>query len=114
MCPLVLYSDDTSGNRSKQWNKFDCWLLSMANLPLKMARQFSNIHMLCCSNRVSALDMTGALVEELLQLEQGVVLFDSHLKSNVVVVAPVICILADNARASELVNHLGAMAIKFC
>ena len=86
----------------------------MANLPLKMARQFSNIHMLCCSNRVSALDMTGALVEELLQLEQGVVLFDSHLNSNVVVVAPVICILADNARASELVNHLGAMAIKFC
>ena len=24
--PLILYSDDFSGNRSKKWNKFDAWL----------------------------------------------------------------------------------------
>ena len=31
ICPLVLFSDDTSGNRSKKWNKFDYWCLTLAN-----------------------------------------------------------------------------------
>ncbi len=31
--PLILYSDDTSGNRSKQWNKFDSWCIILAGLP---------------------------------------------------------------------------------
>lgn len=63
---------------------------------------------------MSALDMSEALVEELLQLERGVILYDSYLNRNIFVIAPVICILADNARASELTNHLGATANKFC
>lgn len=32
----------------------------------------------------------------------------------VLVVAPLMCILADNSRASELLNHLGASARKYC
>lgn len=86
----------------------------MANLPSKESHQFSNVHFLCCSNKVSALDMTEALVDQLLQLEGGVILYDSFLKGNVFVRASVICILADNARASEIANHLGATAKKFC
>ena len=31
--PLIIYSDDTSGNRSKKWNKFDYWCLLLAGLP---------------------------------------------------------------------------------
>ena len=30
MLPLILYTDDTSGNKSKHWNKFDCWCLKLA------------------------------------------------------------------------------------
>ena len=86
----------------------------MANLPSKQFHQFSNIHFLCCSNKISALDMSEALVDELLQLEQGIILYDSYLKRNVFVKAPVICILSDNARSSDLTNHLGATAKKFC
>ena len=26
--PLLLYTDDTSGNRSKKWNKFNCWCMT--------------------------------------------------------------------------------------
>ncbi len=35
MVPLVLFTDDTSGNKSKQWNKFDYWVLRIAGLPIK-------------------------------------------------------------------------------
>lgn len=114
MAPIVLYSDDTSGNRSKKWNKFDCWCLSMAGLPIKLARQFSNIHLLAFSNKVSAFNMTNALVKELLVLEKGITVYDDFLKHDIYLLAPVMCILADNARSSELLNHLGATAIKYC
>ena len=28
--PLILYTDDSSGNRSRKWNKFDNWALLLA------------------------------------------------------------------------------------
>lgn len=30
MLPLILYNDDTSGNKSKKWNCFDVWALMLA------------------------------------------------------------------------------------
>jgi hypothetical protein len=58
--------------------------------------------------------MTAPIVEDLLMLEKGVRVFDSLLNMEVMVVAPVICLLCDNARASELLNHLGSKALKLC
>lgn len=112
--PLILFSDDTSGNKSKKWNKFDYWSLSFANIPKEKSRAFRNIYFLCCSNRLTALDMAGPLVEDLKSLEQGIVVYDSSLTCNVVVITPVICMLCDNARGSELTNHLGSKATRFC
>ena len=57
--------------------------------------------------------MAGPLVSELLKLE-GLVVYDSYLNCNIKVLAPLACFLADNARASDLTNHMGAMALKFC
>ena len=42
--PLVLFSDDTSGNRSKKWNKFDYWSMTLAGLPIREARSFHNMY----------------------------------------------------------------------
>lgn len=114
MVPLALYSDDTSGNRSKKWNSFDVWALMLAGLPRKENAKLNNIHLICASNSVKALDMAKAIVDDLLALEKGVVMFDSALQKEVLVVAPVLCFLADNARSSELVNHSGSSANKFC
>lgn len=96
MSPIVLFSDDTSGNRSKKWNKFDYWSMCMAGLPISIARQFCNIHLLACSNKVTAVQMISALVNELLILEKGIIVYDALLKCDILVIAPVICILADN------------------
>lgn len=114
MAPVILYSDDTSGSKSKKWCKFDIWCLSLAGLPISEARTLENIHFLACSNNVFALDMADALVNELLKLEQGVIVYDAVSQCDILVIAPVMCILCDNARASELSNHLGAKAIKYC
>lgn len=77
ICPIVLYTDDTSGNKSKKWNKFDCMLVSQFSQPT--SENGSPILQHTCSNRMSALDMTGALVDELLLLE-GVVIYNSYVK----------------------------------
>ena len=53
-------------------------------------------------------------MNELLEFEQGIIVYDSYLKCNVFVMAPILRVLADNARVSELTNHLGATANKFC
>ena len=117
MVPLVLYSDDTSGNRSKKWNEFDVWAMMLAGLPRAENSQLENIHFICacCSNETSAVEMATPIVEDLSGLEmEGVIVYDAYLKQEVLAVAPVLCILGDNPRASELVNHQGSTARKFC
>ena len=62
-----------SGNRSKVWNKFDIWCMTLAGLPSIEQRQFQNIH---CSNKLNALKMADSLVDDLLLLEQGIIVDD--------------------------------------
>ena len=114
VAPVVLYSDDTSGNKSKKWNKFDSWCMTLAGLPQHMVDRPQHMHLLACSNNVSALDMAALLVDDLLRLEDGVVMYDVTKGKDVLVIAPVMSILCDNPRASELLNHLGSRANKLC
>ena len=65
MVPLMIYSDDTSGNRSKVWNKFDSWCFLLAGLPKKENAKLENIHFICTSNKVSVLELAVAPVQEL-------------------------------------------------
>ena len=59
--------------------------------------------------------VNGLLVQELKSLSsEGVVVYDAHLKQNVLVIAPVLCVICDNPRASELLNHAGSSAKHFC
>lgn len=54
-------------------------------------------------------------MKELKQLEEhGVEAYDAFLKKEVLLVAPVLCFIGDNPRASEVVNHLGPGSRKFC
>ena len=55
------------------------------------------------------------MVEELKELECiGMPEFDAHLQVEVLVVAPVLCFIGDNPRASEIMNHLGPGSKMFC
>ena len=58
--PLILYSDDTSGNKSKRWNKFDSWCVKLAGLPNDENQKFSNIYHISSSNKVYTQNISHA------------------------------------------------------
>ena len=113
--PLILFSDDTSGNKSKKWHKFISWYLKLAGLSGQTSSKVCNIHFVCCSDNLSTLELGKPIAEELLFLEtQGIEVYDALNNQNVIVVAPLICIVADNPMASEITNHLRGAANKYC
>ena len=115
MLPIILFSDDTSGNRSKKWHLFDSWSVTLAGLPRHENSKIPNIHFCCCSDTVSAMDMCDAIAPELMQLEkEGIEAYDAYHGQLVIILSPLMCIVADNPRASELLNHLGGAARRYC
>lgn len=114
MVPLILFSDDVSGNRSKKWNGLDVWVMLLAGLSKDENAKLHNIHLITASNKVKTLELAEPIVKDLIKLERGVVMYDAYFQKKVVVVAPVLCIMADNPRSSELLNHGGSSARKFC
>ena len=115
MVPLILFSDDTSGNRSKKWHKYESFYLLLAGLLRRDNMQHVNIHFICSSDSVTPLDMAEPIARELATLEnEGAEVFDEYSNENdVLVVAPLLLIKCDNPRASELLNHLGSSANMF-
>ncbi|KAI9477115.1 hypothetical protein BDB00DRAFT_776005, partial [Zychaea mexicana] len=63
--PVNLFTDDTSGNRSKKWNKFDSWSLTPAALPLAERNKRENTHLIAVHNKLTALEMLPFIVEDL-------------------------------------------------
>ena len=114
MVPLILFCDDTSGNRSKKWHKFDCWYLLLAGLP---HHETSKLHFVCCSDKVTPLEKREQIVFELNVLEKtGIEVCDATCSTCTIalVIAPFVLIICDNPRASELLGHLGSTALKYC
>ena len=112
--PLLLYSDDLSGNRTKKWNCFNVWCLMLAGLPKELNAQHENIHLMSASNKVPVLQMVKPIVEDLLVLQEGIFMFDAYSQEDVLVVAPVLAVMGDNPRASEIAGHLTGNPNKFC
>lgn len=113
--PYMVYSDDTSGNKTKKWNKFDVCCILLAGLSRKENAQLHNIHFVCCSNKLSMLEMSKPLASEMTLLEdKGVIVYDAFLKKDVLVLAQPLCFICDNPRASEICGHLGSSAKLYC
>ena len=88
--------------------------ICMVRLPKKQNRDLNNIHLITCSNKVPCMELAEGFIHDLIQLEEGVVMYDAHLKTNVLVRAPVILIIGDNPRHSKILSHMGSTANKFC
>ena len=89
MVPSMIYSNDTSGNKSKVCNKFDSWSFLLAGLPKKENAKLENIYFICSSYKVSVLELAVAPVQELELLEDGIVAYDAAMQSDVLIVSPV-------------------------
>ena len=64
--------------------------------------------------QVDCIEMSKPIVDELKMLEKdGVPLYDAFLQKEVLAVSPVLCIICDNPRASEVTN-MGPGSKMFC
>ncbi len=102
MVPIALFQMTSLGTSQKKSNSFDVLAMLLAGLPRRENAKLKNIHFITASNKLKALAMAEPMVTDLLKLEEGVVMFDAATGKDVLVVAPLLCILADNVRASEL------------
>jgi hypothetical protein len=62
--PTTMYSDNTSGNISKQFNKHISFYFTFSGLPPTLTNQEYNCHFLSTSNRATVLEIAGQIVEE--------------------------------------------------
>jgi hypothetical protein len=63
--PINLYADDTSGNKSKRWNKHISYCFTLSGLPPAHAEMEYNCHFLCTSNCAGPLELAEPIVKEL-------------------------------------------------
>ncbi|KAI8328459.1 hypothetical protein BD560DRAFT_464511 [Blakeslea trispora] len=114
VAPIVLFSDDTSGNQSKQYNVFDSYLMTPAALSFDARSSKNNTYFICTSNKkLSAVNMLPALVDDLVELENGIVMYSVSHNEDVLVVAPLLLISGDNFCQSELSMHIESFAGHF-
>lgn len=109
MLPLLLFSDDLRGNKSKKWHKFECWYILLAGLPRHENAKPQNINFVSCSDKMDVGELTCTWLET-----DGLVVYDAFLKEEVLVIAPLLCVICDNPRASQLINHLTGSVRRYC
>jgi hypothetical protein len=105
--PITLFTDDTPGNISKQFNKFDTWSMVYAVLPFEDRNRRENTYFLGAvsgTKGLSAVDMVPRIAADLKALEDGVIMYSAEHEEDVLVIAPVLFITADNPRHAELVG----------
>ncbi|KAL0073561.1 hypothetical protein F4703DRAFT_1921113 [Phycomyces blakesleeanus] len=115
VCPLNLYSNNTSGNSIKQYNKYDSYLMYFAALLLETRNKRENALFICTSNHtLNAIEMLPPIVDDLIRLEKGIEMYSEDYGEVVLVIAPLLLFMGDNPRQSQLAMHKGTSAKKFC
>ncbi|EFP83637.2 uncharacterized protein PGTG_09350 [Puccinia graminis f. sp. tritici CRL 75-36-700-3] len=103
--PVNMYCDDTSGNKSKKWNKHISYYFTLSGLPPNLSNQQFNCHFLCTSNIAGALDLGEIVVQQLNEMvNDGFEAYDMILSQNVLVMAPLLCFLANSPMQAEITN----------
>ncbi|KAH9808583.1 hypothetical protein DFH28DRAFT_1197768 [Melampsora americana] len=103
--PITLYSDDTSGNKSKKYNCHMSFYYTLSGLPTKLSNQDYNIHYAATSNVASALELGEPIVDELTTLAtEGFSAYDGEVDAQVLVMVVVLCYLGDSPMHAEICN----------
>ncbi|KAG0138984.1 hypothetical protein CROQUDRAFT_55407 [Cronartium quercuum f. sp. fusiforme G11] len=103
--PVTLYSDDTSGNVSKKWNKHMSFYCTLLGLPPKLTNQEFNMHFISTSNSASALELGEYLIDRINQSNtEGFEVYDARSDSKVLVMMVVLCHLGDSPMHAEIWN----------
>ncbi|KAI8447005.1 hypothetical protein BY996DRAFT_8444291, partial [Phakopsora pachyrhizi] len=105
--PLNLYSDDTSGNISKEWNKHISIFMTLSGLPPSLSNQEYHTLFIATSNIASALEPFTPVVEELNRLATtGVIAFDESIQQEVLLLPVALLLMADSPMRAEITSTM--------
>ncbi|KNE98567.1 hypothetical protein PSTG_08120 [Puccinia striiformis f. sp. tritici PST-78] len=63
--PVTLYADNTSGNKSKRWNKHVTYCLTLSGLPPQLTNMEYNCHFISTSNQAGPLEIGEPIIAEI-------------------------------------------------
>ncbi|EFP76249.1 uncharacterized protein PGTG_02690 [Puccinia graminis f. sp. tritici CRL 75-36-700-3] len=114
--PINLYSDDTSGNISKQFNKHASFYFTLSGLPPNVANQEFNCHFVTTSNQAGVLELADKLTDEINDLATfGHVAYDHELCEEVLIMSVVLCFQADLPMHAEITcTHMPNASLNPC
>ncbi|OAV95271.1 hypothetical protein PTTG_09104 [Puccinia triticina 1-1 BBBD Race 1] len=103
--PITLYSNDTSGNQSKRWNKHISYYFTLSGLPPKWTNQNYNCHYLSTYNEGGAMELAGPIVSDLRMMSSdGFAAFDCTIQEEVLLTSTVLCFLGDSPMHAEITS----------
>ncbi|SAM00634.1 hypothetical protein [Absidia glauca] len=105
--PITLFSDDTSGSSTKQYNKYNSWSIVCAALSFEDRNRRENTYFLGAvsgTEGLSAVDMVPQIAADLKELEGGKVMYSAEHGEDVLVIAPILFITADNLGMRNLLD----------
>ncbi|KAJ7436186.1 hypothetical protein FB451DRAFT_1379084 [Mycena latifolia] len=106
--PLWTYCDDTSGNVSKKWNKYNSILFTLAGLPCALTQMLYNIHFIATSNLSPPLEMIEAVVAMLREARKdGIEVWDCEYNEWILIIPWFLAFQGDNPMLSEFASHVG-------
>ncbi|KAG8779055.1 hypothetical protein FRC12_024669 [Ceratobasidium sp. 428] len=106
--PLIVFQDDVSANRTKQWNKHHVVYASNAALPREELNRASNVKFVCSSPHAKPLEMMGCV------MQMCEVVWDAATEREVLVRMYALCISADNQMHVEHCSSTGMQSNLFC
>ncbi|OAV88550.1 hypothetical protein PTTG_29003 [Puccinia triticina 1-1 BBBD Race 1] len=114
--PITLYSDNTSGNKSKKWNKHISYYFTLSGLPPKISNQQFNCHFLCTTNITGPLELGEMVVEQLNDMAtNGFSAYDSTIGKEVHVMTSMLCFLGDSPMHTKITNtHVPGNSLNSC
>ncbi|KAI8849952.1 hypothetical protein BC829DRAFT_345983, partial [Chytridium lagenaria] len=63
--PVLIFSDEMSGNYSKKWNLHENCFMILAGLPFEDQQRNEHLHLMCTSKSTDSIDLMDAIVENL-------------------------------------------------
>lgn len=115
--PVSFFSDETSGNKSKQGNFFETISINILSLPFSERQKVENNYVVTTANKVSYAGLARGITNDLVALERGFPAVDGETGRRILVVAPIAAFQGDNPRQSAFCSHQGTTArhpCRFC
>ncbi|KAG8701329.1 hypothetical protein FRC08_004137 [Ceratobasidium sp. 394] len=113
--PFIVFVDDVSGNKSKQWNKHWCCYISDAALPREQINRRRNIRFMCTTQHASPMEMMSGICKDFSDAFNDMVPVWDAVEQREVLVRPYMLFLpADNLMQAEECSSTGLRSNVFC